>query len=249
MPNGGPSPELVLREIGPRDGTIFVTEPFDEPVDLAGRLRGELDFTINKYDVDLVVMLYELSADGEYVKLFEPAFAFRASYARDRVRRRLLLNGVRQQLPFQSDRLIGRRLAAGSRFVMTLGINKRADQQINYGAGRRRQRRIDRGRGRAHAHPLARRQLHRNSVAPMIRERLDTRSLRSVAAVRRAAAAADGVQAVLFALGVAGDVPRDEALGDPRVELDGAGDIPVRCPRAQGGERFRQLSRMRPLCA
>ena len=37
-----------------------MTEPFDEPVDLAGRLRGELDFTINKYDVDLVVMLYEL---------------------------------------------------------------------------------------------------------------------------------------------------------------------------------------------
>ncbi len=130
-----PAPELVPREIGPNDGTLFVTEPFDEPVDLAGRLGGELDFTINKYDVDLAVMLYELTADGEFIKLFEPAFAFRASYARDRVRRHLLLNGVRQQLPFQSGQMVARRLQTGSRLAMTLGVNKRADQQINYGAG------------------------------------------------------------------------------------------------------------------
>ena len=128
-----PARELVLGELQSREGALFVTEPFEEGVDVAGRLRGTLDFTINKYDVDLIVMLYELRPDGEYVKLFEPAYAFRASYARDRVRRRLLLNGVRQQLPFQSERMVGRRLEAGSRLVMTLGINKRADQQINYG--------------------------------------------------------------------------------------------------------------------
>ena len=69
------------------------------------------------------------------MKLFEPAYAFRASYARDRVQRRLLLNGVRQRLPFQSEKMVGRRLQAGSRLVLALGINKRADQQINYGAG------------------------------------------------------------------------------------------------------------------
>ncbi len=130
-----PMPELVLGAIPPDDGTVFVTEAFDKPIDVAGRLRGELDFTINKYDVDLIVMLYELNAAGEYVKLFEPAYAFRASYARDRVRRALLLNGVRQQLPFQSDQMIGRRLAAGSRLVMALGVNKRADEQVNYGGG------------------------------------------------------------------------------------------------------------------
>jgi hypothetical protein len=128
-----PTRELVAAEIPPRQGTLFLTEPFDEPVDLAGRLRGELDFTINKYDVDLSMMLYELRADGAYVKLFDPAFVFRASYARDRVNRRLLLAGVRQQLPFQSERMVGRRLEAGSRLVLALGINKRADQQINYG--------------------------------------------------------------------------------------------------------------------
>jgi hypothetical protein len=128
-----PARELISRELQPREGAVFVTEPFDEGVDVAGQLRGVLDFTINKYDVDLVVMLYELRSNGEYVKLFDPAYAFRASYARDRVRRRLLLAGVRQQLPFQSERMVGRRLEAGSRLVLTLGINKRADQQINYG--------------------------------------------------------------------------------------------------------------------
>jgi hypothetical protein len=130
-----PAQELVLGDVQPRGGALFVTAPFDEPVNLAGRFRGELDFTINQYDVDLGLMLYELTSDGEYVKLFEPAYAFRASYARDRVRRRLLLAGVRQQLPFQSERMVGRKLQAGSRLAMTLEINKRRDQQVNYGAG------------------------------------------------------------------------------------------------------------------
>ena len=130
-----PAPELVIGDIPPREGTLFVTEPFDEPVDLVGRLRGELDFTVNKYDVDLVVMLYELRSNGLYVKLLEPAYSFRASYARDRVHRRLLLAGVRQQLPFQSEPMVGRRLQAGSRLAMSIGINQRADQQVNYGGG------------------------------------------------------------------------------------------------------------------
>src|SRR6185503_12802805 len=130
-----PAPELVRKELQPRMGALFVTEPFEERVDLAGRLRGVLDFTINKYDVDLVLQLYELRADGEYVKLFDPAYAFRASYARDRVHRQLLAAGVRQQLPFQSQRMMGHRIAAGNRLVLAIAINKRADQQINYGGG------------------------------------------------------------------------------------------------------------------
>jgi uncharacterized protein len=128
-----PARQLVLGDLPAYESAVFVTAPIGEPVDLAGRLRGVLDFTINKYDVDLVMSLYELRADGTYVKLFDPAYAFRASYARDRVRRRLLMNGVRQQLPFQSERMFGRRIEAGSRLVLTLAINKRADQQINYG--------------------------------------------------------------------------------------------------------------------
>ena len=132
-----PSRELVQDVLPARDGTmLFMTEPFSAPVDVAGRLSGVLDFTINKQDVDLVMMLYELRSTGEYVKLFDPAYAFRASYAKDRVHRHLLLAGVRQQLPFQSEKMAGHQLQAGSRLVLALGINKRADQQINYGSGK-----------------------------------------------------------------------------------------------------------------
>jgi hypothetical protein len=130
-----PVQDLVLDRLQSRDGAVFMTEPFADPVDFAGRLAGVLDFTINKYDVDIVMSLYELRANGEYVKLFDPAYAFRASYARDRVRRRLLMAGVRQQVPFQSERLVARRIEEGSRLVLALGVNERADQQVNYGAG------------------------------------------------------------------------------------------------------------------
>jgi hypothetical protein len=86
-------------------------------------------------DMDLSISLYELRPDGEYINLFDPAYAFRASYSRDRVTRHLLRAGQRQQLAFRSERLMGRKLAAGSRVVLVLGINKRADQQLNYGTG------------------------------------------------------------------------------------------------------------------
>jgi hypothetical protein len=79
--------------------------------------------------------LYELLPSGEYLELFDPAYEFRASYARDRVHRHLLKAGERQKVSFTSDRLTSRRLQAGSRLVVVLGINKRADRQINYGGG------------------------------------------------------------------------------------------------------------------
>ena len=130
-----PVHELVQRTLKARDSELFVSEPLKQAVDVAGLLRGQLDFTVNKVDMDLVVSLYELRPNGDYVRLFDPAYAFRAGYARDRVKRRLLHAGERQQLSFRSERMMARRLQAGSRLIMALGINKRADQQINYGTG------------------------------------------------------------------------------------------------------------------
>jgi hypothetical protein len=130
-----PLRELVQRTLKARDGELFVSEPLKQAVDVAGLLRGQLDFTVNKLDMDLVVSLYELRPNGDYIRLFDPAYAFRAGYARDRSKRRLLHAGERQQLSFRSERMMARRLQAGSRLIMALGINKRADQQINYGTG------------------------------------------------------------------------------------------------------------------
>jgi hypothetical protein len=85
-------------------------------------------------DVDLRISAYELLPNGDYVQLFEP-YVFRASYAQDRIHRHLLKAGERQTVNFKLERLTSRRLQAGSRLVLVLGVNKRPDQEINYGSG------------------------------------------------------------------------------------------------------------------
>jgi uncharacterized protein len=117
------------------NGLKFVSEPLPLAMELSGMFSGQLDFTVNRMDVDLNIAIYELLPSGEYLELFDPIYAFRASYARDRGHRHLLLAGERQQLSFTGERLTSRRLQAGSRVVIVLGVNKRPDQQINYGGG------------------------------------------------------------------------------------------------------------------
>jgi uncharacterized protein len=129
-----PSVEIVNRVQKPHNGELFVSEPLQQPTEIGGFLSGHLDFRINKVDMDLYVTLYEVLANGDYVRLSSP-YEFRASYAKDRVRRRLFSAGVRQQLEFTSERLTGRRVQAGSRLALVLGINKRPDRQVNYGTG------------------------------------------------------------------------------------------------------------------
>jgi putative CocE/NonD family hydrolase len=113
----------------------FVSEPLTQPVDLTGLVTGRLDFVVNRMDVDLTVALYELLPSGDYLALFDPAYTFRASYARDRTHRQLLRDGERQELSFEVERLVSHRLQAGSRIVVVLGVSKTPELQINYGGG------------------------------------------------------------------------------------------------------------------
>ena len=62
-------------------------------MDLVGTPKLHLDFTPNKFDMDLSVMLYEQLANGDYVQLYDPPFEFRASYAHDLAHRHLLRAG------------------------------------------------------------------------------------------------------------------------------------------------------------
>jgi hypothetical protein len=116
------------------NGLVFASRPFTEPVDVAGALSGGLDLVTNKMDLDITMTLYERTQQGDYILLTSPGHGFRASYAHDRIHRRLLQAGPRQRIHFMSDRLLGRRLKAGSRLVLVLGLNKRADQELNYGS-------------------------------------------------------------------------------------------------------------------
>jgi uncharacterized protein len=130
-----PSTDLISRSIATHNDVLFVSEPMAKPTEFNGLFSGRLDFTVNKMDVDLNIILFERLAGGDYIRLFSPAYEFRASYARDRVHRHLLKAGERQELSFRSERMTSRLLQQGSRLVMVLGVNKRPDREINYGTG------------------------------------------------------------------------------------------------------------------
>ncbi len=130
-----PGPNLSAR-LTARNDLVFVSDALVQPVELAGLISARLDFLINKRDVDLTLALYERLADGQYLRLFSPSYAFRASNAGDRIHRHLLHAGLRQQLDVVSERVTSRMIQAGSRIVVVLGVNKRMDQEINLGTGR-----------------------------------------------------------------------------------------------------------------
>ncbi len=130
-----PPTDLISKSLAPRFGTIFVSEPLPKASAFSGLFSGRLDFVVNKMDVDLNITLYELLANGDYVRLFSPSYEMRASYAQDRVHRHLLKAGERQKLVFKSERLTSRQLQAGSRIALVFSIAKRPDREINYGTG------------------------------------------------------------------------------------------------------------------
>jgi putative CocE/NonD family hydrolase len=129
-----PQSDIAGKSVEVRNATTYVSEPLPKALELQGAWSGRFDLTINKMDVDLRIAAYELLTSGDYVQLFEP-YPFRASYTRDRVHRHLLKAGERQPLSFRIERLTSRKLQAGSRLVLVLGVNKRPDEEINYGSG------------------------------------------------------------------------------------------------------------------
>jgi putative CocE/NonD family hydrolase len=130
-----PPAGLISKTINEPNALILVSDPLTQAMDLVGTPKLHLDFTPNKFDVDLSVTLFEQLANGDYVQLFAPPFEFRASYARDLAQRHLLRAGEQQQLDVTVQRVLGRRIQAGSRLVIAIGVVKRPDRQINYGTG------------------------------------------------------------------------------------------------------------------
>lgn len=129
-----PPSAITGRGLPLHNGLSFASEPLAQPLDVAGALSGQLDFVLNRMDLDLSLTLYEQTASGEFIQLAAP-YSFRASYAGDRINRQLLREGERQQLPFASERVSARRVQAGSRIVLALEVSKRPDRQLNYGGG------------------------------------------------------------------------------------------------------------------
>jgi hypothetical protein len=102
---------------------------------VTGVLSGHLEFITNKKDFDFSIRAFELMPDGQYFQL--AMYSARASHVRSRMTRQLLVPGRRERLDFQGDiRMVSRRMGAGSRIVIVLGVIKNAGQQINYGTGK-----------------------------------------------------------------------------------------------------------------
>jgi len=115
-------------------GFSFISEPFDEPISIDGTFSGDIRASINKKDMDIGVVLYEVMPNGELFHL--SYFLGRASYARDMSVRKLLTPGKVESIPFDRTRMVSRRLSKGSRLLVMLNVNKNAFAQINYGTGK-----------------------------------------------------------------------------------------------------------------
>ena len=79
---------LEKDKINLKDGLLFKSEVLNEDVIMNGSFLGNLEFVINKKDVDYSVILYQLTPEGKYFHL--SYYIGRASYAKNREQRILL---------------------------------------------------------------------------------------------------------------------------------------------------------------
>lgn len=127
-----PSP-IIKNGINHSNGLFFVTEPFDRPTQINGLFTGELKAIINKRDMDITVVFYEVTPEGKYFQL--SYFLGRASYAADMTHRQLLVPGQMATIPFERTRLVSRQLQKGSRLLVVVNTDKKPFAQVNYGTG------------------------------------------------------------------------------------------------------------------
>jgi len=113
---------------------VFRSEPMEKPLVISGAVTASITASINKRDMDVVFNLYELTTEGKYLLLANNWQ--RASYAKDRSQRNLLVPGKIQTFEVHPAYITCRQLQKGSRLVVVFGINKSPQWQINYGTGK-----------------------------------------------------------------------------------------------------------------
>lgn len=125
---------LERNQINVKDGLIFKSDKLKEDVIINGSFLGNLEFSINKKDVDYSVILYQLTPEGNYFHL--SYYIGRASYAKNREQRNLLIPNQKTKVSFNNSKLISKKLEKGSRIVVVVNVNKNNNAQINYGTGK-----------------------------------------------------------------------------------------------------------------
>jgi uncharacterized protein len=126
--------EIVTADLGLEQGLAFVSEPFDRPVSVNGLFSATLRLLVNKKDLDLAVVLYEVMPDGKYFHLSDTLQ--RASYARDMTRRTLLTPNRLETIKLDKTLLVSRQLSKGSRLLVVVDVNRGPFAQVNHGTGK-----------------------------------------------------------------------------------------------------------------
>ena len=125
---------LAREKINLNDGLVFKSEALKEDLIINGSFMGNLEFAINKKDVDYSVILYQLTPENKYFHL--SYYIGRASYANDREHRELLVPNKKTRLSFNNSKLISKKLEKGSRIVIVVNVNRNNNAQLNYGTGK-----------------------------------------------------------------------------------------------------------------
>ena len=117
-----------------KDKLVFVSEPLENALAICGALQATLEVEITKYDMDVVIDLFEQTPQGEYFVLNQNIQ--RASYAKNSSVRNLLKPGNKEQISLHNTFYTARQLQKGSRIIVVLGVNKNPNWQVNYGSGK-----------------------------------------------------------------------------------------------------------------
>jgi predicted acyl esterase len=127
-----PSPILGAKPDLSR-GLVFVTAPLRRSMEIDGFFSGHLEAIINKRDMDIEAVLYQILPSGAIMHL--SYFLGRASYGDDLVTRRLFLPGQLRTIVFDRSRLVSRYVEKRSRLMLVLDVVKSPFAEINYGTG------------------------------------------------------------------------------------------------------------------
>jgi uncharacterized protein len=127
-----PSPILGAKPDLSR-GLVFVSAPLQHSKEIDGFFTGHLEAVINKRDMDVEAVLYQILPSGTIMHL--SYFLGRASFGDDLVTRRLFVPGRLRTIVFDRSRLVSRYVESGSRLMLVLDVAKSPFAEINYGTG------------------------------------------------------------------------------------------------------------------
>lgn len=125
---------ITTEQLPDKNALVFVSPKLQEDQIYAGQFSANLDLKLNRKDVDINLVVYHLTPQGEYFHL--SYYIGRASYAKDMTKRQLLTPGIVESVPVRGTRMNAKLLEKGSQIIVVANINKNNFAQVNYGTGK-----------------------------------------------------------------------------------------------------------------